>query len=45
MIDPQADGKAEREAEMRRAAFPAYATSVGWYVDELHKHFSGNRRS
>ncbi|HEY8181244.1 MAG TPA: L-fuconate dehydratase [Thermoanaerobaculia bacterium] len=36
MLRRQSDGKAAREAEMRRDGFPAYTTSTGWlgYSDE-----------
>jgi L-fuconate dehydratase len=36
LLDSRAQGKAEREAEMRRDGFPAYTTSVGWlgFADE-----------
>jgi L-fuconate dehydratase len=30
MLERVADGKAAREAEMRRDGYPAYSTSVGW---------------
>jgi L-fuconate dehydratase len=30
LLAARADGKAEREAEMRREGYPAYTTSVGW---------------
>jgi L-fuconate dehydratase len=30
LLERVADGKAEREAEMRRDGYPAYSTSVGW---------------
>ena len=36
LLESVADGRAAREAEMRRDGFPAYTTSVGWlgYTDE-----------
>jgi L-fuconate dehydratase len=30
MLERAADGKADREAEMRRDGYPAYSTSIGW---------------
>jgi L-fuconate dehydratase len=30
LLESRADGKPDREAEMRRDGFPAYTTSVGW---------------
>jgi L-fuconate dehydratase len=36
LLERVADGKPEREAEMRRDGYPAYSTSVGWlgFTDE-----------
>jgi L-fuconate dehydratase len=36
LLEERADGRADREAEMRRDGFPAYSTSVGWlgFTDE-----------
>ncbi len=36
LLEARADGKAEREEEMRSDGFPAYTTSVGWlgFTDE-----------
>jgi L-fuconate dehydratase len=36
LLEERADGRADREAEMRRDGFPAYTTSVGWlgFTDE-----------
>src|SRR5690348_7321384 len=36
LLEERAQGRAEREAEMRRDGFPAYTTSVGWlgFTDE-----------